>query len=318
MPVNPRHWLRVLGTLLALSCLAWIAWRFHQEGVWQRVQGSSYAAELLRSTLFCIPLYCLGLCLLAVAWWCIQSAFSARQLPFGPLFAIYAVTQFGKYLPGNVGQYVGRHVLSRKYDMSHAALVLGTLAEAGFLLCASLVWAGSAINAALPALQMQLAPWQLALGIGLLLTAGVGATRLVARNNPKIARWLPVHSAAWLVPVWPLHLAFFGVMAYCFALTANVIEPAGIDPWLLAAAVATSWIAGFLVIGAPAGIGVREAVFVALLGGHLPQSDLLVLAACFRVVTFGGDLLMFAVGILLGGNRGKATVAEEPKGPAAA
>lgn len=305
MPGSFRRSLRLLGTFLALCCVGWIAWKFHQEGVWQRVSESAYALALLRSTLLCIPLYCLGLCLLAVAWWCLQSAFSSERLPLRPLFAIYAVTQFAKYLPGNIGQYVGRHVLSRRYRLDHAALVIGTLGEAGFLVCASLVWAGSAITTVpLPYLHFPLSPVQLALAMCVLLATGAGVARLAVCKSARIARWVPLQSVRWLLPVWPLHLAFFGVMALCLAITAHAIQPAGIDPWLLSAAVATSWIAGFLVIGAPAGIGVREAVFVAVLGGHLPQADLLVLAASFRVVTFGGDLLMLAIGTVLKGVSG--------------
>ena len=56
-----------------------------------------------------------------------------------------------------------------------------------------------------------------------------------------------------------------------------------------------------MVVGAPAGIGVREAIFIALLHGQMAESDILLLAAGFRIATFSGDMLFLLLGILLGG-----------------
>jgi uncharacterized membrane protein YbhN (UPF0104 family) len=65
---------------------------------------------------------------------------------------------------------------------------------------------------------------------------------------------------------------------------------------LIAAASAASWLAGFVVIGAPAGLGVREAAFVALAGPALGEDRALLLIGLFRVVTFLGDTLFLAAG----------------------
>ena len=67
---------------------------------------------------------------------------------------------------------------------------------------------------------------------------------------------------------------------------------------MLLAASAASWAAGFVVIGAPGGLGVREAAFVALAGGALGESQALLLIGLFRIVTFLGDTLLFAAGAI--------------------
>jgi uncharacterized membrane protein YbhN (UPF0104 family) len=67
---------------------------------------------------------------------------------------------------------------------------------------------------------------------------------------------------------------------------------------MLLAAGAASWVAGFVVIGAPGGLGVREAAFVALAGGALGESEALLLIGLFRIATFLGDTLLFAAGAL--------------------
>jgi uncharacterized membrane protein YbhN (UPF0104 family) len=56
---------------------------------------------------------------------------------------------------------------------------------------------------------------------------------------------------------------------------------------------------GFIVIGAPGGLGVREAAFVALVGGALGEREALLLIGLFRIVTFLGDTLLFAAGALM-------------------
>jgi uncharacterized membrane protein YbhN (UPF0104 family) len=54
-------------------------------------------------------------------------------------------------------------------------------------------------------------------------------------------------------------------------------------------------LAGFVVPGSPAGVGVREAVLVLTLEPHLPSDGALLLALSLRLVTTFGDLLFFAI-----------------------
>jgi len=54
-----------------------------------------------------------------------------------------------------------------------------------------------------------------------------------------------------------------------------------------------SWLAGFLTPGAPAGIGVREAVMIALMEGIIGTSNSLIISVLFRLVTITGDVMMF-------------------------
>jgi len=93
----------------------------------------------------------------------------------------------------------------------------------------------------------------------------------------------------------PLHLLFFVLLGISLYYPAMVLGAPVEVLKVLPAAAAISWLSGFLVLGAPAGIGVREVVFVAVMAGWMPESDLLALAAIMRVVTFGGDLMAFAV-----------------------
>lgn len=54
------------------------------------------------------------------------------------------------------------------------------------------------------------------------------------------------------------------------------------------------WIAGFMVPGAPAGLGVREALFIKLFSPEMGEGAAACVALVYRVATTLGDLLIFA------------------------
>jgi hypothetical protein len=306
---------RLLGGLLALGCLGWIGWRFAQAGVWQRVSHSPYAGALLEWTLLAAPVYLLGLCALGLAWWTVQAAFLARRPPLRPLFAVYAVTQFAKYLPGNVGQYVGRHVMLHRQGMGHAALLMGTLAEAGFLVLVALAWAADQLDGMLPWLPVHLWPWEVLAAELVALLAGLAVLQALRARSAKLRAWVPLESPSWLLGAMPLQAVFFAAMAATLMMSAHALPAAAGELWHLPAVAAASWVAGFLVVGAPGGLGVREMVFLLLLRGRLPETDVLVLAAAFRVASFAGDALFLLLGLALGGARAEAgTLGRELEG----
>ena len=289
-----------------------IVYRFVQTGVLSQLVHSRHFDRLLIAVCVAIPVYAAGLCCAALAWWCLQTAFLPVRAALRPLFAVYATTQFAKYLPGNVGHYVGRHLLLRRLGMSHRALLLATLGEAGFLLLASMVWAAGAINVLVPWLGVSFSAWQALLAECILLVGGYLALQWLRKRYAAVQDWVPLYSPAWLLLVLPLQLLLFAAMAFALMAPARELLTTTGNIWLLPAAAAASWMAGFLVIGAPAGIGVREMVFLALLKGYMAESDILLLAAAFRIITFGGDVVTFLIGLLLGGGAKRQALLADP------
>ena len=66
---------------------------------------------------------------------------------------------------------------------------------------------------------------------------------------------------------------------------------------IAALAYVTSWLAGYVTLGAPGGIGVREAALLLLLGGALGEAETLVLAIGLRVATTFGDVFLFGLSV---------------------
>jgi glycosyltransferase 2 family protein len=242
--------------------------------------------------------YAIAMLLPGLAWWQWLTSLSPRRPGAVPIVASYAVTQYGKYLPGNVAHYALRHAWSRQHDIAHAALGLATLLEALLLLVAATTLTLLADTRGLAFLSFIEPPVAIALLVAIIVALGL---LLRWANRRDVLRRFEVPALPAL-GVMLRGLAMYGAFfVACAALVLALAHALGIAVGsfaLLLGATAASWLAGFVVIGAPGGLGVREAAFVALAGGALGADHALVVISLFRVVTFLGDTLFFAAGAL--------------------
>ena len=79
------------------------------------------------------------------------------------------------------------------------------------------------------------------------------------------------------------------------AMSSLLLGDAAPPPLLLTGAFAVSWIIGFFMPGAPAGLGVREGAILTLLQASGAGADMLLLVIGLRVATTAGDLICFTV-----------------------
>jgi uncharacterized membrane protein YbhN (UPF0104 family) len=102
------------------------------------------------------------------------------------------------------------------------------------------------------------------------------------------------------------------VLALASAVGGLALARAGVPTvGLVLLAQAAAWTAGFLTPGAPGGLGVREAVLVALLVGPLGEGSALAVALAWRVATLGGEVIFFATSFV---GRGPAAPGVRPSG----
>ena len=58
---------------------------------------------------------------------------------------------------------------------------------------------------------------------------------------------------------------------------------------------ALAWLAGYVVIGAPGGIGIREAMMSMLLVGVMPESVVILGVMTYRIISIIGEIIAFAL-----------------------
>jgi uncharacterized membrane protein YbhN (UPF0104 family) len=246
--------------------------------------------------------YAIALQLVALAWYLLIRSVDGGSIPPLQALAIFARTQIYKYLPTNVLHMVGRFVIAGRAGASKSALAY---AQAGELALLAFTAATMAAIFALPFV-MQVSS---AHGIGphpvFAAYLLVGICTLVAA--PIMARGfgvgLPIgHTMMGLVAAFACYALFFIVNGFLVvALTASLIGQAD-DWWTLIGIAAAGWLLGFVVPGAPGGLGVREAVVIAgLTAAGIPLSSATAIALGHRLITLAGDSSLALVELILSG-----------------
>jgi uncharacterized membrane protein YbhN (UPF0104 family) len=194
---------------------------------------------------------------------------------------VFFQAQLGKYIPGSLWQYAGRTALARAHQIPVRAVAVSLTVEV----------VGSMFAAAV--LSLLVFGWWGALAVPVVLLAGVVALRLQRGPHGRGA----VRAA---LRVTPLYFAAWPLTGISFWLVGRALVAAPFrDLALYVGAFAAAWTVGVIAVYAPGGLGVREAVLVALLRGRIGSADALVLAAASRAVLAFVDVVLAGYGVLL-------------------
>jgi uncharacterized membrane protein YbhN (UPF0104 family) len=233
------------------------------------------------------------------------------RFPTLQLNMIMGVTQIAKYLPGSVGQHLGRTAMSIQRGIPAGAVVVTLLAEMLLAVAAAvgvgLLGLGLAAGGT-AVLPLQYAPRAALVAVGLVIT--LLGLLMVIRRGPGPTRWLAaclgapgpvptpgVRALGTAFVAYVVNYLIIGLGLYAIAFAALDASPAA--PPFFVGVFALSWVAGFVAPGAPAGLGVREGVMAALLAPTLDGTTALGIIVAFRVATTLGDLLALAWGGVL-------------------
>ncbi len=279
---------------------------------WSALREKVEVSAVLLFVMAAIPIYVVTTISSALAW---TFAFRAtgEKLPLLVGLRVHLVSQIGKYIPGNVGHFVGRLGLLKLKGLSVAhgsvSIVLEILwmigAAAALSLYALLTGALTGIGEIhgvedwLPALVLVLA--LIVPNLMILLFNLLSETfRRKLGFAGKIKR-PPEH-----VVLGCYALYFLNSLLNGFLLLVGVHWLFGIpgaNVFFVVSLYAVTWLLGFIIPGAPGGIGVREALFILLFGGLYGAGIAAVMAVVLRVVGVLGDLVAFGLGYFLSRQR---------------
>lgn len=265
-----------------------------------------------------------GLPLIGVAWRGMLAGLGVIK-PWRELTAILGITQFAKYVPGNIAQYLGRAGMSLSRGIPPKAFAITVTLEMLLAVAAALtmgIGAGALSAVGMDLLQRHGA--QLAYVAALLAAAAATlfvflrfAPALLRRVAPRHADvlnsgLLPSHSA--ILSAFALYLAVYVLLGLGLVVLAHLLLPpqATYDNWLLIASFSLAWIIGFVTPGAPAGLGVREALLLLMLSPVYTSATASVLVIALRLATTLGDVLGLVGGLFI---LPKARLASKPHTP---
>jgi len=214
----------------------------------------------------------------------------------------FFVGQLGKYVPGGIWPIVGQA------ELAHRAATPRSIAYSTTALSMVATLLGATATAAIAGLVApagsRLLPTLLAIGLAIVLLALASSTvraRLHGLADRVTTRELRLPEVRWFsgivaryVPVWVL---FAGMNVFSVVALGGTLD-AGLTVTVIYAT-CVSWIAGFVIIGLPGGLGVREAVFISMMTGPLGAGLAVSVAVVSRVVSIAVDLLGAAISIPL-------------------
>lgn len=218
---------------------------------------------------------------------------SGTPAPWRRGLSWYFVGQLGKYVPGGIWPIVGQAELAHRSATPRATAYTSTAMSmvATFLGAASV----AAIAGIIAPAGTRLVPVLLGVGVVALLVvlAAPPAREVLHRSAARVTRRdLRLPGASWFtvlvarhLPVWVLFsgMNVFAVVALGETLDARLVTE-------LIYATSVSWMAGFVVVGVPGGIGVRETVFLSLMTAPLGSGVAVSVAVLSRVVSIVVDL----------------------------
>lgn len=206
----------------------------------------------------------------------------------------YFTGQLGKYVPGGIWPIVGRAELAVRHDIPRSdayastglslvttylgaiiAIALGAIASRDHLPIAALIIVSLFVGYAVFSNDT--------LRTRVLSIAGRISPNLQSLTEPRRLATLAIAH----VPAWILMSLSTSVTANAFGAKISITDMLFVT--------SASWLAGFVVVGVPGGIGVREAAFTSLASGMIGAPMAVSLALMSRVVFITVDLLGAAV-----------------------
>lgn len=297
-----KHIINSIGMLLMIAALGFIIKKFIELGI-DFSLFSSPSSLLMIVWLSIIQL--IALSILAYAWRLILS-YCVKTLPsICKTNSVYYKSNIAKYLPGNVGQFVGRQIFGISLGMTQAQLALSSFLEVGFTvfgaLIVALLFGGRKITEA--SLHPSAVYMLFIVGIVILL-ALIALLLVFRRKQTSIMVWELVKErkfwfrATTILFLYIVQFFIFGVV-FVFLVQQDMHISTIDDIWFIIAVTSISWLVGFITPGVPGGIGVRESALLLMLSNY-PQEVILTAAIMQRVIMIIGDVVSWGIGFYFG------------------
>jgi hypothetical protein len=313
-----RPWItRALSLTITILILLWILKPIKEQwpNVREQILDTSPLRFVVASLMFAAFLFLYR----ALVWRQILIGFG-HQLPIRAATRIWSISELARYLPGAIWQVIGRVYMVRPYGISASVSSTSQILEIFTHLLANVLMAtvcllyfgvrrdvdGSARGwlvtamALVPALAFVLHPrifYTLVNRVLASIKKPPITQRLDGRKLVVLLGWVLAGLVWQSIAVW--------------LITEDVLGLPLTKWWVVAGAYSLAWVAGFLAIWAPSGIGVREVVFMTVMMVVLPPqikeryagspaeltAFLAFLSVLLRLWTTAGELILAIVSL---------------------
>jgi hypothetical protein len=236
---------------------------------------------------FLIVLIAFGLA--AALWWGLIRLFGGQVKGY-ETFRIYFLSSLPRYIPGSIWGYVGRTYLVERQGVRRPIAVLSTLVEIG-------LFVGSGVAIGLWYWLKMPAAGLAGIAIAVVLIIGVAYVSLVLNPDRHWSLRTTLAAAATVGG----YLAFWLVYGLSIAILFQELVPAmGAEEMVsITSGFALSWLAGFLMILVPGGLGIREAAIVITIGPVAGTTVAIFVAILSRFLNLVADGFLFMLSFMI-------------------
>lgn len=236
------------------------------------------------------------------------SFFARKKAKRKEAYRIYTKANIGKYLPGNIMQYVGRNLYAGKLGIDQKRIAVSSLIEiislAFVAFVTALLFAGKQVYQAIAAVIHIFSAKEIFIVFLLLLIGAACLVALITFYRKRVSAILKEYK-------WSQFIVRLLCSMFCQAIVLTILGLIFLLLYLymggemnitgamtIIAGYIISWVLGFIVPGAPGGIGIREMVLTLLVGPVVGQELVVTIALIHRLITIIGDFLAYVVGAI--------------------
>lgn len=298
-----KKYLKYLGSLITIVSIAFVIYAvFKLDIEFEKLANPRAILILLTGALgVTFTVY-----FLAYAWKNTLDYLSGHSNRFKDVAHVYGKANIGKYLPGNVMHYVERNLFATKIGLGQLDLAISSVIEVVGIIVVALLFSVICAHEALLKAAKQYVKPQYLLILGILAVIAMIVVIFICIKNEKIRNmakrlfnWKFVLVFIANLVIYAIVLAILGailvlVCGFIFGVDLRAKEVGAIITYYMLA-----WVLGFVVPGAPGGIGVREAILVLLLSPVIGDNVTLSAALIHRLISIIGDFIGYVVALML-------------------
>ena len=225
-------------------------------------------------------------------------------------FEIVAKSNVGKYIPGNIFHFVSRVSLAKNFAISPKHTILSMSVESFLAVCTGLllgffgcVFKGNFDDLICLIINYRYKSFYILFYIILAVIIFYYLFYLCKSNQlldyfVKLVNWYKIDIIICII-IFLFNFLIYGIILYFVSL--NIWNLPHSIPWYyFIDGFAFAWAVGFLVPGAPGGMGVREAIMVAIYSSEFGGGVIVCLIITMRFITILADVFSFSFAVFVG------------------
>lgn len=296
-----KKYLKYIGNVLALLSIIFVIYAISQMEIdtasiqnWNRI--------IIIGILGC-AICIISTGLLALAWQRILENLTGKKIEYWTAYKIYVKANLGKYIPGNVMHYVERNIFAGQIGLGQTEVALTSALEIITLIVAAVILSIILSFEKLLVILEEIITikYIVMILIAILLVIitlciclkRVLKLKMLVSKMKKISFW-----KMFLVNILidMLALLLLGMIMVMLVWSMGQVHCQLSDVKVIITAYIIAWLLGFVVPGAPGGIGVREFVLTVITEGTSLGKAVLLAAVVHRIVTVASDIISYISG----------------------